>query len=146
MRISDWSSDVCSSDLAAAAECRRIDRGKLQRSCRALSLPGRFPKPAEAVLVGIARHLPPAGRRPQRLRCREGDVEVHAGQAPQPESADPAAMVAGELEPQGVAVELQIQHTGRQGPGKATEAGQEVDARSAERRGGKEWASTGETR
>src|SRR3546814_6407894 len=26
---------------AAAAECRRIDRGKLQRSCRALSLPRR---------------------------------------------------------------------------------------------------------
>src|SRR3546814_16773631 len=82
MRISDWSSDVCSSDLlapaAAAAECRRIDRGKLQRSCRALSLPGRFPKPAEAVLVGIARHLPPAGRRPQRLSRREGAVEDNA--------------------------------------------------------------------
>src|SRR3546814_14028804 len=107
MRISDWSSDVCSSDL--------------------------------------------------RLRCREGDVEVHAGQAPQPESADPAAMVAGELEPQGVAVELQIQHTGRQGTGKATEDGDDVDAlvadhhggafgRSEERRVGKECVSTGSSR
>src|SRR3546814_12420895 len=86
MRISDWSSDVCSSDL--------------------------------------------------RLRCREGDVEVHAGQAPQPESADPAAMVAGELEPQGVAVELQIQHTGRQGTGKATEDGDDVDALVADHHGG----------
>src|SRR3546814_4159117 len=84
MRISDWSSDVCSSDL----------------------------------------------------RCREGDVEVHAGQAPQPESADPAAMVAGELEPQGVAVELQIQHTGRQGTGKATEDGDDVDALVADHHGG----------
>src|SRR3546814_4125042 len=86
MRISDWSSDVCSSDL--------------------------------------------------RLRCREGDVEVHAGQAPQPESADPAAMVAGELEPQGVAVELQIQHPGRQGTGKANEDGDDVDALVADHHGG----------
>src|SRR3546814_9456701 len=59
-----------------------------------------------------------------------------SGQAPQPESADPAAMVAGELEPQGVAVELQIQHTGRQGTGKATEDGDDVDALVADHHGG----------
>src|SRR3546814_12951675 len=28
MRISDWSSDVCSSDLAAAARQARVDRGE----------------------------------------------------------------------------------------------------------------------
>src|SRR3546814_8526961 len=45
-------------------------------------------------------------------------------------------MVAGELEPQGVAVELQIQHTGRQGTGKATEDGDDVDALVADHHGG----------
>src|SRR3546814_16551658 len=37
MRISDWSSDVCSSDLALLVEVERVEEGRIRRPARALA-------------------------------------------------------------------------------------------------------------
>src|SRR3546814_6587741 len=82
MRISDWSSDVCSSDLLAAALGQRREHGigPVRRSC---------PQVAEdQVLVDgeVAEHLPPlrnignagAGDRERRLAVDAGAGEADA--------------------------------------------------------------------
>src|SRR3546814_9745492 len=65
MRISDWSSDVCSSDLSAARERRSGGNGR--RRTRATGRRRRTPEPAH----GTAGHRK-SHRRRRRCRCLGG--------------------------------------------------------------------------
>src|SRR3546814_15899896 len=66
MRISDWSADVCSSYLAAAA-ARRRDRGRLPLAARPpAGVEGGPRARARAVAAGAARGPGAAGRRMAR--------------------------------------------------------------------------------
>src|SRR3546814_2957468 len=56
MRISDWSSDVCSSDLVAAREQPRVRRGLQQQN-------HSFTLVLGAELKGLGRHFPDAAAR-----------------------------------------------------------------------------------
>src|SRR3546814_1966392 len=73
MRISDWSSYVCSSDLAGSTRRRRLDEGPV-RVGRA-RVPGEGPDVRDLDrLVGIAvdhRSLPVAGRSEERRVGKE---------------------------------------------------------------------------
>src|SRR3546814_4413558 len=80
MRISDWSSDVCSSDLEAAQDRRRGRCGGVDSAARSRPARRRHRR-----LVGFGIHLPGAGRRPARPRDRpegrrQGRSEEHTSE------------------------------------------------------------------
>src|SRR3546814_18173086 len=106
MRISDWSSDVCSSDLrrAIAQPARQPDAALRQdKGCgfekKALGVPAYDSRLAEpeidAIRAALQRHHITVGRK----RRVGGDVEVHAAAAVgyQLRAAPPAAV--GHLRP-----------------------------------------------
>src|SRR3546814_20908629 len=93
MRMSDWSSDVCSSDLATAAE--RADENRLKQALRLdrfgqLVQLGRIELAAGLALVGYdgrngERLHPP----PLRLRRRDGLHLAPPRRKPPPQSSGP---------------------------------------------------------
>src|SRR3546814_10769592 len=148
MRISDWSSDVCSSDLRATAPrlacgegARRLPAGPLHRSLRRL-------------------HPRGAGRPPRRLRQRRARPQAIVisggasdGIAAAADQLEEAAHLRLELQRRDLlAVEEAAQFIGRvSGPREARLGGRragdtERRQRSEGRRVGKEWVSTVESR
>src|SRR3546814_6670200 len=90
MRISDWSSDVCSSDLrfqTAADRCHRPDRcGREAGSCRS---PGRPPSHRESSPDSAARRCAAAGGCVETpVRPKAGIPEYWEGDPCQPRSEE----------------------------------------------------------
>src|SRR3546814_2234308 len=81
MRISDWSSDVCSSDLQPGADGKSLER-----------LQSRDHRTLTARLRRESRRAPAGPIEPERAPCREGRSE---------EKADRPARVALEKRPRG---------------------------------------------
>src|SRR3546814_9480781 len=69
MRISDWSSDVCSSDLQGGGGARGVIRGEVARVARGVPAIGKLPAP---VLEQIFDHRRPVlfGAQHALARCR----------------------------------------------------------------------------
>src|SRR3546814_776073 len=67
MRISDWSSDVCSSDLKRKEEAGDIGRYGIARQAQhqRVAQPARHQR-----LAGLQRHLDEIERGPARQKCR----------------------------------------------------------------------------
>src|SRR3546814_8135730 len=64
MRISDWSSDVCSSDLRGSAECCATPCSVYRAAANGLAGFRRFPS-------AVSSPLPPASFQIGRASCRE---------------------------------------------------------------------------
>src|SRR3546814_135385 len=90
MRISDWSSDVCSSDLQAAQE-------NLNRIAASPLLPAASPEPHRQRMSGYQQYIPPralyqASDTCQNVRPSErGPPELQASCAPPLPSGNPIA-------------------------------------------------------
>src|SRR3546814_19102905 len=91
MRISDWSSDVCSSDLVAARRHRaapalavpiRVDRADIGMAPRE----ERLGRPSPACFVLLVRHLPGPGGAQAAHPC---------GRLPAPVTGDRKSVVKG---------------------------------------------------
>src|SRR3546814_7253358 len=72
MRISDWSSDVCSSDLSVSKEARQSCSIEL----RGYSLRGRFPKKARRRSKEYLRDMAKGHRRSSHFPPLEMDLSV----------------------------------------------------------------------
>src|SRR3546814_19626490 len=72
MRISDWSSDVCSSDLKALAEREGLSRGNYPRGTALICPAGRVPCPTSPTnrRGGRSRHADPYKVRGRDMRQR----------------------------------------------------------------------------
>src|SRR3546814_18292259 len=55
MRISDWSSDLCSSDLRPVTTTRRITRSNSLPLCETAPLPRESPGPESRLSISLAR-------------------------------------------------------------------------------------------
>src|SRR3546814_9303598 len=91
MRISDWSSDVCSSDLCPASSCRAIplyapDARQRQRRPVTLRRAAR-----------LRRHQQRLADRLPLLRRRPGQFRAHLRQRVLADAAVPLPVLAGEL-------------------------------------------------
>src|SRR3546814_17369917 len=77
LRISDWSSDVCSSDLAPASATSSAANASIRKSSRSCLRPRRrAANPADAGGEGFARPFPPAGRN-RRPWCPAEPATAH---------------------------------------------------------------------
>src|SRR3546814_10013086 len=72
MRISDWSSDVCSSDLSGRDPEDEGPGGEVRRPARKRASAGAVPVGGVPRPVPLQR-LPPGRHRPDRARRRPGD-------------------------------------------------------------------------
>src|SRR3546814_5064420 len=83
MRISDWSSDVCSSDLAIVAQEGRIDRGEAAQQVEYAGHLALQPEALQLFGLQVAHQVgPEADRDPGFARPLDGDLVLveHLGE------------------------------------------------------------------
>src|SRR3546814_4722121 len=82
MRISDWSSDVCSSDLSDERQCLGLDRARASLAARALALRLQAPPRTRLVgddgLEGPVRQISDAGDAQAAIRSEEHTSELQS--------------------------------------------------------------------
>src|SRR3546814_20205243 len=98
MRISDWSSDVCSSDLGKVSEARDRLRPQVRLETRKTEGAWRTALPAGAEREDHVWHfpLPEGGVEPLLKALIEGDAGIEAPAIERPGLHDAFAAIAGE--------------------------------------------------
>src|SRR3546814_14032551 len=105
MRISDWSSDVCSSDLGGGGQERRGGRGDGRARDR---------RAERIAFVGAARIVVFHGRRARAARAaaqRSGDEARSGGQRIDRKSVVEGKSVSGRVDPGGRRIMQKKKHT-----------------------------------